>query len=332
MSTISTWVSNARSTSVPQSFMPSLLAICLALPVSGFSWWLSALALLGVVCGHLGLNLFDDYFDYRKKKSDYRDELVHEGFRARIGKCIYITSGQTTVEKLLVAAIAFCAVALAAGSVIFYFRGIFVLYIVLAAVFLGLSYSAPPLRLSYHGMGELVIGLMFGPMNMIGSYYAACGTIDSSIIFISVPVGLLVMNIVYVHSIMDFIPDKKIGKSTFAVLLNSKPAMLIALTLILTAPFIIIAAGILTHNLSSFYWLVFLALPMAYSLLRLMMEFAKNPDKKFTPRFWMGPMGNWEHLEQAGIDWFMIRWLSARNLLSFFCLIIIISAFLYVQA
>ena len=311
--------------------MPALLALSLAIPAPGFSWWLSLLALIGVVCGHLGLNLFDDYFDYRKRKTNYRDELAHEGFRARIGKCLYITSGQTTMAKLLAAATIFCAIALVIGLVIFYFRGVFVLYITLAVAVLGLSYSAPPLRLSYHGMGELLIGLIFGPMNMIGSYYAACGAISGSIIFISVPVGLLVMNIVYVHSIMDFIPDKKIGKRTFAVLLNSKAGMLITLAIILSAPFIIIAAGILTHNLSPLYWLLFLSLPMAYSLFRLMVEFVKNPEKKFSPRFWMGPMGDWEHIENAGIDWFMIRWFSARNLLTFFCLTIIVaSVFIYV--
>ena len=325
------WIKNARSISIPQSLMPALLAVCLAIPAPEFSWWLSLLALIGVVCGHLGLNLFDDYFDYRKKKTNYRDELAHEGFRARIGKCLYITSGQTTMAKLFAAASIFCTIALMVGLVVFYFRGVFILYITLATAILGLSYSAPPLRLSYHGMGELVIGIMFGPMNMIGSYYAACGIVSGSIIFISVPVGLLVMNIVYVHSIMDFIPDKKIGKRTFAVLLNNTTGMLITLAIILSAPFIIIASGILTHNLSPLYWLLFLGLPMAYSLFNLMIEFVKNPDKKFSPRFWMGPMGDWDRIEQAGIDWFMIRWLSARNLLTFFCLTIIIaSAFLYV--
>jgi len=324
------WIKNARSISIPQSLMPALLAISLAIPVSGFSWWISSLALLGVVSGHLGLNLFDDYFDYRKKKTNYRDELVHEGFRARIGKCLYITSGQTTMAKLFAAASIFCAISLMIGLVVFYFRGVFILYITFATAILGLSYSAPPLRLSYHGMGELLIGLIFGPMNMIGSYYAACGTISGSIIFISVPVGLLVMNIVYVHSIMDFIPDKKIGKRTLAVLLNNKSGMLAVLAVILSASFIIIAAGILTHNLSLLYWLVFLGVPMACSLFNLMIGFVRNPDKKFSPRFWMGPMGDWDRIEQAGIDWFMIRWLSARNLLIFFCLTIIVSAFLYV--
>ena len=324
------WFKNARPTSLPQSIMPALLAICLAFANEQFSWWLSCLAILGVLCGHLGLNLFDDYFDYKKRKSNYRDELAHEGMRARIGKCLYLTSGDATLKSLLVAASLFCIAALAAGGVILYFRGIFIFYIMLATAVIGMSYSAPPLRLSYYGMGELVIGTIFGPMNMIGTYYAACGSISSSIIFVSIPVGLLVMNIIYVHSIMDYIPDKKIGKRTFAVLLNNKSAMLVVLAVILTIPFLIIAAGILTHNLPLIYAIAFFGLPMAWSLFYLMREFVKHPDKKFSPRFWMGPMGDWTRMEKFGIDWFMIRWLSARNLLSFFCLTVIISAFLYV--
>ena len=39
-------------------------------------------------------------------------------------------------------------------------------------------------------------------------------------------------------------------------------------------------------------------------------------------RLW--PLNGWERITRAGIEWFMIRWLSARNLLAFFCLIIII--------
>jgi 1,4-dihydroxy-2-naphthoate octaprenyltransferase len=298
--------------------------VCLATSASGFSWWLAVLAVLGVVAAHLSLNLFDDYFDYRKKKSDYRDDLVHEGFRARIGKCTYLTSGEATLQQLLKACFVFLVTGIVFGGIILYFRGMMILYIALITAFLGISYSAPPFRLSYHGLGELLIGLIFGPMNMLGTYYAACGEINQGIILISIPVGLLVMNIVYVHSILDFIPDKKIGKKTLAVLLNNTTGMLVVLFLILFLPFGIIAYGILSGHLSCTYWWIFLTLPMAVSLFYLMLEYVRNPERQFDPRFWMGPMNGWKRIQQAGIGWFMIRWLSARNLLSFFCLAIII--------
>lgn len=328
MSTISKWINNARATALPQSLFPSLTAIIMAVREPEFSVWLALLAFLGVICGHLGINLFDDYFDYKKKHSSYRDQLSHEGFRARIGKCNYITSGSATVRELLIAAISFCAVAVTAGVIIAFNRGFPIIYIGVITAILGVSYSAPPLRLSYHGIGELVIGFIFGPLNMAGSYYAACGVFDSALIYISIPVGLLVMNIVYVHSIMDYIPDKKIGKRTFAVLLDNKRAMLFVLFIILFAPYFSILYGIYREQLSIYYLTLFITLPMAISLFSLMIKFIKDPDKKISPRFWMGPMSKWKMIEAAGIDWFMIRWLLARNLLSLFCLIIIIVSFL----
>ena len=324
MDKIKFWLINARPTALPQSLLPSILAVALAGTSVGFSWCLSICAVFGVIAAHLALNLFDDYYDYTKKKSDYRDELVHEGMRARIGKCSYLTSGQSTLKQLLAACLVFSIVALFFGSVIFYYRGNFILGITLITSVLGIFYSAPPLRLSYHGLGEILIGIIFGPLNMIGTYYAACGEINNSILLISLPVGLLVMNIVYIHAIMDFIPDKKIGKRTLAVLLNNTTAMLAILFIVLFSPFAMVAFGIIARYLSVYNWFVFLTFPVAVSLFYLMIEFVKHPDKKFTPKLWMGPMNNWKAIKQAEIDWFMIRWLSARNLLSFFCLIIMI--------
>ena len=42
------------------------------------------------------------------------------------------------------------------------------------------------------------------------------------------------------------------------------------------------------------------------------------------PAWFLGNMGNWEVYRKLKIDWFLIRWLTARNALSLFCLILII--------
>jgi 1,4-dihydroxy-2-naphthoate octaprenyltransferase len=159
---------------------------------------------------------------------------------------------------------------------------------------------------------------------MAGVYYSACGHLDWQVLFISIPVGLLVANIVYTHSIMDYEPDKEVGKMTFAVLLKSKKRMLAALLLLLITAFSSIIGGVIMGYLSPFYLLTLLTLPMAVALFYLMLEFVRHPEKKFSPQLWMGPMGDWQRLQAMNLDWFMIRWLLARNLLTFFCIILII--------
>lgn len=324
MNVINFWYNNARPQALPQSILPAILAVCMAAGSPDFSLPLAFLALGGVLCGHLGMNLFDDYFDSRKKGSDFRDKMAGEGIRARIAKCAYLTSGAATMSQLLVACCVFGLMSLAFGLVIFLYRGEFILWIALATAILGVSYSGAPLRLSYHGFGELEIGIMFGPLLMAGVYYSAAGTIDPSVLFVSFPVGMLVANIVYAHSIMDYEPDKKAGKMTLAVLIRHKKGMLVALFVLLFFPFAIILWGVAGAYLPVAYLAVFLTFPMACSLFRLMIWFVRDPHRVFIPRFWMGPMGNWEKMKKIGIDWFMIRWLVARNLLSFFCLIIIV--------
>lgn len=328
MNSIRFWIKNARATALPQSLLPAVLAMCLALRHESFSFYLSIMAIMGVITGHLGMNLFDDYFDYKIKKTEFRNDMAKKGFRARIAKCNYLTSGQTNIKQLLIVCITFCAIALVLGIIIWIVRGNFIAWIALLTAVLGISYSGAPLRLSYRGFGEIVIGILFGPLLMMGVYYAACGQFDWSILFISVPIGLLVANIVYTHAIMDYEPDREVGKMTFAVLLKDKRKMLIGLLLILFTAFGSIIGGVIGGYLSPVYFLVLLALPIAIALFYLMLEFVYHPEKKFVPRFWMGPMGDWKRLQALDLDWFMIRWLLARNLLSLFCLIIIIATFI----
>ncbi|MDR0393871.1 MAG: prenyltransferase [Tannerella sp.] len=324
MNTIRFWLGNSRPTALPQSLLPAVLALCMASQWEGFSLLLGLSAVLGVAAGHLSLNLFDDYFDYKVKKSDYRNRMQHKGMRVRISKCTYLTSGDATLKQLLAACCVFGAVALSAGFIIYLYRGNAILLLAALTAFLGISYSGAPLRLSYHGFGEILIGIMFGPMLMSGVFFAACGTFDGSVIFISVPVGLLVANIVYTHAIMDCEPDKEVGKMTFAVLLKDKRRMLFCLLLLLVTTFALVISGVVSGYLSPYYLLSLTTLPMATGLYHLMVEFVRHPERNFTPRFWMGPMGDWQRIQSLGIDWFMIRWLLARNLLSFFCIILMI--------
>ncbi|MCM1177449.1 MAG: prenyltransferase [Bacteroides sp.] len=318
------WIDNARAIALPQSVLPAILAVSMSAALPGFSWWLSLAAVFGVACAHLGMNLADDYFDYKVSSGEKRNELASEGLRARIAKYPYLTSGQATVGQLRNAIIVFLAVAIACGAVIACFRGWPVLAILAIGGFLGISYSGFPFRFCYYGYGELVIGLMFGPLLMIGVKYASCGVFGADIVLVSIAVGMLVTNILYMHSIMDAVPDSKMDKMTFARLLKRPVPILAAAWMFIAVPFILVAAGVLAGVLHPAYCCVFLLLPMAVYLGRSITDFVYQRPVEICLRPWMGPMGNFRAYEEAGIGWFMLRWLLARNLLSFFCLIIAI--------
>ena len=322
MNKIGFWINNARHIALPQSILPALLAFAMAGTHPDFSWWLGLVALFGIICAHLGMNLADDYFDYKVKSGENRNEMAAEGMRARIAKYPYLTSGQATLKQLAGAIVVFLLIASICGAVILYFRGINILYLALIAGFLGISYSGWPFRLCYHGYGELVIGLMFGPLLMIGMQYAAAGVFDATIVLVSVPVGLLVTNIVYSHSIMDAIPDEKVGKMTFARLLAKPKWMIFFSGIFNLVPFIIIAVGVALGLLHWAYLSIFILLPMAIYLVNSLNQFVHHKAVDIQLKPWMGPMGEFDKYREVGIDWFMLRWLIARNLVTFFCLIL----------
>ena len=322
MNTLKFWIKNARDIALPQSILPALLAVSMAAVHPDFSWWPALVALFGVVCAHLGFNLADDYFDYRHNDVEARKKVTAEGFRTHMEKCHYIESGEATPKELLMAMCAFLAVAGVAGGVVWWFRGWPVAVLTLAGLLLGISYSGKPLELGYHGLGELVIGVMFGPLLMIGMQFAACGVFDDKIVWVSAAVGLLVTNIVYSHAVLDLKADAQAGKMTFARLLRTRGAMLSFSGVFNLMPFAILIVGVAVGQLHWAYLSVLPLLPMGIYLIYSLAAHLNDKTIPFEPRWWMGPMGNFELYRRHNMDWFLIRWLVARNLVTFFCLVL----------
>ena len=322
MNTLKFWIKNARDIALPQSILPALLAVSMAAVHPDFSWWPALVALFGVVCAHLGFNLADDYFDYRHNDVEARKKVTAEGFRTHMEKCHYIESGEATPKELLMAMCAFLAVAGVAGGVVWWFRGWPVAVLALAGLLLGISYSGKPLELGYHGLGELVIGVMFGPLLMIGMQFAACGVFDDKIVWVSAAVGLLVTNIVYSHAVLDLKADAQAGKMTFARLLRTRGAMLSFSGVFNLMPFAILIVGVAVGQLHWAYLSVLPLLPMGIYLIYSLAAHLNDKTIPFEPRWWMGPMGNFELYRRHNMDWFLIRWLVARNLVTFFCLVL----------
>ncbi len=174
--TIGTWLKNARVGATIQSLMPSVVALVTALGTDQFSSWLALVAVAGVWSAHLACNLIDDYFDYKADMLKDRQEVVRKGIKAYTAKYPYLTDGSATLGSLRWAIAAFVLLAAACGLVVCWQRDWAILLIALTAGLLGFFYSAPPIKFCYWGMGEVVTGLIFGPLLMAGVYWAASGS------------------------------------------------------------------------------------------------------------------------------------------------------------
>ena len=277
------WFKNARPISLPQSLLPALTAVALSYGNNEFSWLAAIACVIGVAFLHLAMNLLDDWFDYKAGSAEARQAVTNEGFRGRMVKYPYLTSGEATPGQLMKATMGFLAVAALMGAVVVYLRGWMVLGWVAAGLLIGVSYSGGPLKLGFRGLGELVVFLMFGPMMMTGVYYAVTGTVDWKITWLSIAVGLLVTNIVYSHSVLDAIPDKKMGKKTMAHLMGSGKGQIALSAFLNVVPYLMVVIGVVLGQLHPAYLAVLVLLPVSMWLVKSLDDHVKGKEVELEP-------------------------------------------------
>ncbi len=108
----------------------------------------------------------------------------------------------------------------------------------LAAIF----YAAPPIRWAYRGLGELTIGLAYGPWLTLGSVYLQTQTLPRGAAWASAVPGLLIMALAVVNAIPDYHQDRLVGKRNLVVRLGRRRAVGLYLALA-TAGLVAAVAG-----------------------------------------------------------------------------------------
>lgn len=332
------WLRNARSIALPQSLLPALLAVVLCLnrtpdTVHWTPFILPALlAVLGVAIGHLAMNLADDYYDYRRDPR-IRSTLSSISVRARLDKCTYINNGDATPQDLFRAMVIFALIAglCGAGCVLAQFilhgwqAALAVVFYALLGLIFGFGYSCRPLDLAMRGLGEPTVGLIFGPFLMLGVQAACTGRWFSwPVLVMSLAVGLLVTNILFVHSVMETKADAELGKMTLARKINNKSCEVALASVFGLTPYLLIGVGVMTHLWSAWFLLSFITIPMTVYLVISLSRFTRGLPTNDSPRWWMGPMPEFHLFQEAQLDWFLIRWLLARNVVMYVCLILIV--------
>lgn len=330
---IKRWLYNARSFAAPQNLMPSILAVVLAIGMPEFNIWLGILAVIGVCLVHLGGNLLDDYFDWQDELLSYREELRKEGEKAFTDKYPYLRDGSTTLGELRTAIVVFFGLAIVCGLIIWIVRDFDWWLVGIAAVagVLCFFYSAPPLKLGFHGLGELVIGICFGPCLICGVYESACGGLYTAeggfawhVLALGCAIGMFVTNILYTHSFVERHVDAVSHKKTLAVVLKTDAAGLTAYGIFLFTPFILVLACVLTGYIHWAYSFVCLMLPQAVWVMWAMVMFAKGVEVDTdNPHKWLGPMDNWDKVEKEN-RYYLLRWYAMRNVNTGFCFILAI--------
>lgn len=253
MAPIKTWFLAAR----PWSFSMSAISVTIGSVwgVDGlFSFGGYFLALLGMVALHGATNLLNDYYDVKNQVDTPSAPTVK--YRPHP-----LVENALSLRQVLVFSLVLYTLGIAVGWYLTATRGWPILVIGVAGVLTAVSYTAPPLNLKYHALGEPTVFLLWGPLTMLGAHYVQTQTFNPAIVLVSLPFGILVGLVLLANNIRDMAFDKKQGIKTLPILLGSYRGRLVYGALIFLAFFGVVTMSLL-GPLTPWSLLVLLALPL----------------------------------------------------------------------
>ena len=222
MTKIFTWLVIMRLPFLTATFVPIFVGAAVA-HLAGFdvSWSWLALTVLGGSLLHIGTNTANDYFDH----TSGTDEANYNYMVPFSGGSRSIQMGLISARGMLTVAIVSFALSAMVGLPLIQKAGLPVLWLGLIGFISGFFYTAPPFRFaSRKGLGELLIGLNFGPLMVAGSALIQTGRLLPEAFLAGIPIGLLVAAIVYVNEFPDHDGDKATGKDTLIVVFGPEKA------------------------------------------------------------------------------------------------------------
>ncbi len=266
------WFQSLRAPFLLASLVPVVVGALAAWQVrSAFDAPLFFLALVGAACIHIGANMSNDAWDYR---SGNDLEVRHLNPFAGGGRVLI--RGVLDIRTHLAVAMLFLVLGSAIGLYLVSQVGLPLLWIGIFGIAVAYSYVGPPFRLAHHGLGEIAVGLEFGPVVVLGTYYVLARTFDAPAVILSICLGLLVCGILWINEVPDISADAAVGKRTLVVRLGVKRATQV-FTGVVAAAFIVLAVGVAFFQLTPWALIAYLALPLALRPVRGLRKAGGDP-------------------------------------------------------
>jgi 1,4-dihydroxy-2-naphthoate octaprenyltransferase len=178
--------------------------------------WLLA-TVLGIFLFEVAKNASGEVFDY---DSGADPAVAPEDRSPFSGGKRVLVDGLLTRRQTWSVAVAAYGLGAVLGVAIAWAREPRVLWLGLAGAACAWFYQAPPLKLSYRGLGELAVAACYGPLIAAGAYLVQRGEVASDVLLASLPLGLAVAAFLWINEFPDYAADRAAGKRTLVVRLG----------------------------------------------------------------------------------------------------------------
>lgn len=260
----------------------SILPVCVGAAAASyqgheFNWGLFILSVLAMMLIHASVNVINDYYD----EQNGTDRLNTERIYPFTGGSRFIQNQVLSAKASFQWACWLLAVASLLGLILVWQTGWGLFWIGLAGFLVGWGYSAPPLQLNSRGLGEPAVALGIGLLTPLGAWYVQTSQLAWYPCVISLPLGLLAMNILLINQFPDAKADAASGKYHWVVRFGALPAAWIYVGNVLLA-FVILVSLIINQFLPSLAIISLLPLGLAISAAILLKRYALHPARLTT--------------------------------------------------
>ncbi len=223
------------------------------------------------MCINAGTNLANDYFDY-KSGCDSINTDFSSPFSGGSG---LLPKGVLNPREVYIASLVSFIFAGLIGVFLAVTRGWVIVVLGLTGVFSGYFYTT---QLATRGVGEFIVGLNCGPLAVIGSYYVQTQTIALEPIIASIPLGMLILEVLWINEIPDYYADAKAGKRTLVTRIGRKRAADIY-GILMFSTYAVIMLGVSLSLMPVVTLLSFLTAPMAIRAVFVARRNYEDPSK-----------------------------------------------------
>lgn len=259
---INKWIIAARPWSFPASAMPVVVAVSYIFwqwksggESLSVEWWNSILCLFGAVVFQAAGNVISDYFDYK----------FHVDSEESFGSSRVLIDGLFSPRTLFIYGMAILALAVLIGIYLLSCSGIHLLWIGVVGLFGTYFYYL----LKYRAFGDLIIFVIYGELIALGTVYVMTDVLNIDILFVSMPTGFLIVNILHANNTRDILFDRKAGIHTFAMLLGVN-ASKVQYAILAVGSYLMVVIMVISGLISPISLSVLITLPLAVRNIKCM--------------------------------------------------------------
>ncbi len=241
----------------PPFLLLSPVTFSVGLALAAYEGWFSPLdailGLLGVVLAHMGVNVLNDYFDYR---SGIDLETRRTPFSGGSGMLV---SGEITPKETYRLGLVCLAATALIGGYFVSTRGNAIVPVIAFAALSIYLYSSVISKLM---LGEFFAGLNFGPLVSVGAYFTQTGALSWAAFIAGMVPGILTSVLLYLNEFPDLVADRSHGRRNTVIALGLEGASRFY-PVLLVSTYAWVVGCVLMEVLPLGVLLYFLTLPLA---------------------------------------------------------------------